>query len=234
MSKTVMTDQSLPEDYWIGRIICLREEGRYVREIAGLVGKPTWLVRRIIRDHRPDLLKIKVLSARDSEIVKLRQAKMTYESISKIFGITRERVRQVLKRHSPAVLGFNFTYPPIICKVCGQELNYKGSTYAQACATRLCKRCKPVVHGLSRTSSYLQSRRQLYNDIRKMRECGLTWRDIVLKMYPELLPHQIASKVSSTCQFVHKYNDKISKVLKLEGILNDLRHECKKQDTSST
>jgi len=82
------------------------------------------------------------------EIVNLRKQKLTYEKIGDIVGLTKERIRQILKKEAPKLTGHSFVkrtlwgkQKTITCKTCGKEFTRYASVIRHAkYPARFCSR----------------------------------------------------------------------------------------------
>jgi DNA-binding CsgD family transcriptional regulator len=91
------------------KIIKLREEGKGYAEIAAALGLTYWIVSSVVYYFRKDLLpghRRSEPTPREAEIVKLREQGKTYEEIGQVFGVSRERIRQILKKRNPNLTGW--------------------------------------------------------------------------------------------------------------------------------
>lgn len=86
------------------RIITMREEGKGYGEISDELGIGTSTVHRVIREKRPNLLRVYVRHA-DFRVVEMREQGKTYQDIVNETGVSYHTVRNILNRTRPELSG---------------------------------------------------------------------------------------------------------------------------------
>ena len=122
---------------------------------------------------------------RDAEIVNLRRSGMMLTEIGAKYGITRERVRQIIVRLGPDLtddmarevrLG-----PKEHCAVCGIEFQYRNRA-RKTCGSPKCHKTyiatKPPV--------LTDKQREYGEKILSLRAFGMTWKEISRHVWPDI------------------------------------------------
>lgn len=115
--------------------------------------------------------------ARIQEIVEMRKSGKTLDEVGKVFGITRERVRQIVRKHAPdVVIGGKKTTTE--CAVCGIHFIAKGHRPGIFCSHNCWSAARQIKSGWNR---------DLAEKIIKLRGQGDTWQQVSDKLgYPRV------------------------------------------------
>lgn len=105
-----------------------------------------------------------------SEMIRLREQKMSYQEIGNRHGITRERVRQILKRERPDLCGFIYKTKTRKCVVCGKKDIVASSIVSVTCS-------KECTAQLRRTKTLRLHDEQISQAL-NMRRANVSWKDI--------------------------------------------------------
>lgn len=140
------------------------------RQIASQLHIPRPVVREImvIMGVSPSSIPTgptKKMALRDQQIVQMRSEGMKYEEIGKKFGMTRERVRQIIVRDAQHLTGIVEGASKKVCTVCLKIHENSGPTCSKECAKRL-------------KSDKRKWTRDVMEAIMRLRDEGLTWAEV--------------------------------------------------------
>lgn len=133
-------------------------------EIAEIVGINTVQVRHFVIKYFPELSRVnlgkrdKPLSDRTKQIIAMRRDKKTYQEIGDAFGVTRERVRQVLEKTAPDITGPMSEPNP--CVQCGEQMR-GGRQHVR------CYKCHEPYEKYVRYKNFINENTSLYEEIIK-------------------------------------------------------------------
>lgn len=113
------------------------------------------------------------LSERDKDICEWReQGNLSYQAIGDMYGISRERVRQILKVHGKAGDWFSMNrIEPIPCKVCGKMWKPRQRAHAHYACSKVCNDIARSERAKARNMRFLRQAIALRSD-------GKTWRQV--------------------------------------------------------
>lgn len=132
------TDQAIANSYQQGNtlIACAKKHG------VGVMAVYSALDRNGVEVRPQGRIKLNGYASkrdRDAALIEMRARGETYESVGQAFGLTRERVRQVLAQHAPHLCYRQNRQVTLECQVCGEEFVVCQSRVKERkCCSRKC------------------------------------------------------------------------------------------------
>lgn len=144
------------------------------------VCEPT--IRRAIKAISPGTIKpANRLKGSVDDVIEMRKDKKNYQQIATKLGVSRERVRQILEKHAPGLVGWGYIKPgyrdPHFCSKCKCELTKKSKN-------KYCTACYKVIKHRVTAANFILREHLLVNIIKEMRTDGATWHAIGKQFFP--------------------------------------------------
>lgn len=154
------------------------------------------------------------------DILDCRRKGMIYEEIARIYGVSRERIRQIIRGLEPGLVGYyvtNIRHPPKPCEGCGGEVFRKNvSSVGTRWGLNLCVGCGQVFSPYRRARITEATYRDRYLKVHEGRLAGKTWD----KVGKEIAPHLKLALESNWSVFAHRvygvYIDAVERVKAFE------------------
>lgn len=185
-------------------------------------------VRLLLLNHAPHLVgcgftiytRDPNIIARNEEIFNLRKLGWTYDNIGNNFGLTRERIRQILEKKGADGTIDRKTY--FTCELCGCKTSRSFVTKAED----ICKACRKVELPLRKVEEYLEKYKERYDLMMDLRAKGETWAVCADKA--GFKAKSTGNLATLSCRYAIIYKDKLlhrDKLIKLKENIISKRGE---------